>query len=89
MTKMYVQAIERHHAAYDNLLLVIAKGGGALDVVREIIRHLDGLDVLGDWDLDALRRTWEVAGGDPDEFPVVTLILGDENPLGNGSESAP
>lgn len=88
MTKMYVQAIERHHAAYDDLLAVIAGGGQTIDVVRAIIQHLDGLDVLGDWDLDDLRSAWAAAGGEHDKFPVVTLVFGDETPLSSPAGGA-
>jgi len=78
---MYLRAIERHHDMTDAILAAIADGGDAGDVVSEIVSWLDGMDVLGDWDVDLIRRAWLAAGRPEAEFPVVTLTL---DPAGAG-----
>ena len=73
--RMYLRAIERHYAMTDAVLTRIAEGGDAGDVVSEIVSWLDGMDVLGDSDIDLIRRAWLAAGRPEADFPVVTLTI--------------
>ena len=76
--RMYLRAVERHHEMNDAILTRIAEGGDAGDVVSEIVAWLDGMDVLGDWDGDLIRRAWLAAGRPEDDFPV-TLLTSNPN----------
>ena len=73
--RLYAEAVTRHHEMTDAILARIAEGGDAGDVVSEIVSWLDGMDVLGDSDIDLIRRAWLAAGRPEADFPVVTLTI--------------